>query len=196
MDYAPVKLGFWNCRDVRLSQRDAVLAAGDFVVDYGDLFDEGNRIITERGSQIHGAASRCFEASLISMGQLATNYVPTLPKYGLCFAANCPSESYLQFAIRTWTGVYWYGCHEAGTKIYIPGFLGSVTCPNSTAFCSHPVNSVLLTGKMFPETNPVLDIIFWGLVYGISLVVVIVLYASKKLNRFVTGWWVGKLVGE
>ena len=140
------------------------------------------------GGQIHGDVSLCFESSLIVLSQLPTHYVLTLPAYGLCFAANCPSKSYLQFGIHTWTGVYWYGCPKDGGKVYIPFFLGSVTCPNSTTVCSHPVNAVLLTGKMFPETDPVFEFIFWGFVLGIPVLFAIILLTSRTANRFVSGW--------
>lgn len=194
MDYAPTKLGFWNCRDVRLSPRQTLQAAGDYAVDYGDLFDGARDRITQLGGQIHGGASRCFESSLVQISQVLTQYNPELPIYGLCFAANCASRDYLQFGIEGLTGVYWYGCPSEGGKVYIPGFLGSFHCPNATEFCSHPANARLLSGHTFEQTDPMLEFAFWGVVFGIPLLVVIVLSASRKARHFVStrvGEWCG-----
>jgi hypothetical protein len=123
------------------------------------------------GGQARCPESRCLTSSLLETSRVLK--LDTLfPEYGLCYKTNCYTSSYLQVAVVGQLGgsfVYWYGCPPGGGKLYIPGFFGALTCPPAAQFCAME----RVTGVRFPERSVIAEAVFWAVVTGGLLVVVV-----------------------
>lgn len=179
MDYAPVRVGYWNCMDTKPELSGAIKGMEGQSVDYGEAFDALETSIPDFGGQIRSSRSRCFRSSLTAFSELI-NFNPAFPEYGLCYAANCYKKDYLQFGIKGVGGIKWYGCGtDESTKIYIPGFFGAFFCPNVTAFCEMET----ISGKFYTENNETFEWIVWGVVLGVLLILFIVFCCVKPARQ-------------
>ena len=162
MDYAPVRLGYWNCQDLRGQAGNSSRGAEEGVDSSltGGLF--GSSVEEEQslfGGQANCPECRCFTSSLIEI--TSGTFDPRFPAYGLCYRSNCYRPDYLQIAIRNQIGgVSWYKCPASGGKLYIAGFTGAFTCPDAEEFCLQET----ITGIKYPETDIWTEFIFYGVV--------------------------------
>lgn len=183
MDYAPVRVGYWNCMDEKPSLQTAIETTEGMEVNYGDAFSQLDSNIPNFGGQIRSSKSRCFSSSLTAFSEFI-NFNPDFPAYGLCYAANCYKADYLQFGVKGVGGIKWYGCSKdmGGQKLYIPGYIGAFTCPDPIEFCAHED----ITGKLYTENNQTFEWIVWGVGFGIFIVLVIVFCCVKKARQWAT----------
>jgi len=162
LDYAPVRLGYWNCQDLR-GQAGNASRGGEEGVDssltsglFGSSVEDEQKLF---GGQANCPECRCFRSSLIELSSGV--FDPRFPAYGLCYRSNCYRPDYLQVAIKNQIGgVSWYKCPTSGGKLYIAGFTGALTCPNAQEFCIQET----VTGIKYPETDILTEFIFYGVV--------------------------------
>jgi len=165
MDYVPVPVGFWNCMYPKPATN-----ASNGGGDTGALVSKASKLFASTsdmssfGGQARCPSCRCMQSSLmeIAKGNLQTSF----PSYGLCYRTNCYRPDYLQVAVMgslpsITTGFsFWYACPQGGGKLYIPGYLGSLNCPDAVSFCAFET----VTGVLYPEENRALEAVFWGFV--------------------------------
>ena len=169
MDYVPVRMGYWNCQDVKPSTTAGVGGAADSNESYPLIEKAMDAMVIDMqsfGGQTQCANCRCFESSLMEAYQ---GFNPMFPKYGLCYRANCYTEDYLQFGIDGLFGTTWYACDPAGGKMYIPGFTGSLHCPVAVDFCTMEDPSGILYG----ETSLWFVWLIWGAIIGVPTTILV-----------------------
>eukprot|EP00501_MAST-03F_sp_TOSAG23-6_P000134 GSMAST32.ASY1.ANO1.137.1 assembled CDS len=115
MDHAPVRVGYWSCLD------DKPSSTRSKIQDFSGVFNTLSTDLQLFGGQSHCKNCRCFESSSLK-------FDPSMSKYGLCYAMNCYSPTYLQFKIRGRLNSSWYKCPAGGGNVHLPGFSGSITC--------------------------------------------------------------------
>jgi len=180
MDYAPVRLGYWNCLDAKPKLTGTIKAVEGQDVDYGKAFDKLEQRMPEFGGQVYSSKSRCFRSSLIGFSEFH-NINPEWPAYGLCYVTNCYTEDYLQFGLQDFFGgIKWYSCQgDAEKKISIPLYFGFIYCPNVTQFCEmEPV-----TGKFFNENNHTVEWIVWIVVAAVIIILLILFCCVKPIRQ-------------
>ncbi|KAA0172575.1 hypothetical protein FNF27_05929 [Cafeteria roenbergensis] len=136
MDFVPVRVGYWSC----LSSWPSVNDSGRSVADPGSDTEVSQEVkeaasaATDFGGQSYCRECRCFASSLYEV----TKGVPPLGgPHGLCYAHNCYRSDYLQVAVKGVQGnIAWFRCPPDGGKIFVPGFLGRLTCPPAKEFCA------------------------------------------------------------
>lgn len=168
-DYVPVPVGFWNCMYPSASANGTGGGeSGNLLNKVSSLFGSAADM-SSFGGQSRCPQCRCMKSSLMELdkGNIQTQY----PSYGLCYRTNCYRPDYLQVAImgavpQITTGYsFWYACPAGGGKLYIPGYLGSLTCPDPVAFCAHET----ISGVLFPEQNYIMSAVFWGFITLLTL---------------------------
>jgi len=181
MDYAPVRLGYWNCMDEQPELSGIIKGVEGQEVDYGQAFDALESNIPTFGGQVHSSRSRCFRSSLIAFQEI-NHFNPELPAYGLCYVANCYKKDYLQFGIHDVLGggVKWYSCEgEAMKKYYIPGYVGALHCPNVTSFCMQE----RITGEYYDENNATIEWVAWIVLGAVLLLLFIIFCCVRKARQ-------------
>lgn len=180
MDYLPLQVGYWNCMYSKPAD-GTVRTQGDMSMDDIAQFFGSEDDIDTYGGQTHCPECRCFPSSLVEAFNFGAN--GALKRYGLCYRANCYREDYLQVGIRSQfnRNPQWYKCPTDGGKMYIPGYLGSIHCPPAVDFCKQET----ITGYKFKETNIVLEAIFWGVIVGLGIVLLLLLLCPCVREPFI-----------
>lgn len=161
MDFVPVRLGYWNCLDRQPATTTFMDGYSNQTVVQDDTFDALATELELFGGQSHCENCRCFESTLREVGSIKSlDY----SSYGLCYISNCFRPDYLQVGVRSRDGgIEWYGCPRGGGSLYIPGFTGSITCPQALTFCAYED----ISGYYYGETDMLLAWIFFGVVFGV-----------------------------
>ena len=166
MDYVPVPVGYWSCIYADASTGANASQAGDTasaVAQATGYFKSQLASITV-GGQARCPTCRCLQTRLSAPATYAATL--QLPDIGGCYRANCYRPDYLQVAILGATaGItsrfsFWYSCPPEGGKLFVPGFLGSLTCPPAAKFCAGQT----VSGVLFPEQNLSAVLVFYGAV--------------------------------
>jgi len=168
MDYVPVRIGYWNCLDLKPTSTGSNKNTGANVsLDRGAIFSSLSDDIDKFGGQQHCETCRCFESTLREWGSIKSlEYA----NYGLCYASNCYKADYLQVGVRSrGGGTDWYGCPEDGGHLYLPGFTGSIACPAAAGFCAYED----ITGQYYGETDLLLAWVAVGLLVAVPLLLVL-----------------------
>lgn len=175
MDFQPVPVGFWSCMypSMKTNASSGGGDSGSLVSKLTNLFATPADMAAF-GGQSRCPNCRCLQSSLIelSKGGIQTSF----PEYGLCYRTNCYRQDYLQVAVMgslielTDDFSFWYMCPPEGGKLYIPGYMGSLQCPRAVDFCKYEV----VTGILYPEQNRTLEVVFWGILGGIILLIFMV----------------------
>eukprot|EP01138_Halocafeteria_seosinensis_P015488 gb/GECG01015806.1/.p1 GENE.gb/GECG01015806.1/~~gb/GECG01015806.1/.p1 ORF type:complete len:864 (+),score=86.28 gb/GECG01015806.1/:1-2592(+) len=157
MDYAPVPMRFWNCRDRTPATNGSLPDSAEGVgIDLAKYTLDVVGQMEKRGGQKHCKHCRCFVSSLREVTSFAFSSGPT--PFGLCYRANCVRRDYLQFGITNQLGgVSWYKCPDEGGQVFIAGFAGTFHCPNARQFCA--IESI--SGIKYPETDPLLELVYY-----------------------------------
>lgn len=170
MDYAPVRLSYWNCQQANISSGSPLLEAeAGASPDLGGALGNAGDEMSLFGGQAYCPECRCFVSSLMDLSTGSVN--PDFPQFGLCYRHNCFTEEYLQFAIENQLGdgMTWYKCPPEGGKVYIAGFSGAFHCPPAKQFCQFES----ITGIKYKETNPLWEWIFYATVLGLPTFIVL-----------------------
>ena len=148
MDYVPYRYGFWNCKDSLAMASSDIVPEGGVSPSLGASWSSGgSKSVEVNSGQEHCPECRCFLSSLTDFSQFLTN--PTLSRFGLCYPSNCFMKNHLQIGIMKAFGIYWYKCPPQGGRMYIPGFVGAVHCPEAENFCKME----RITGIKHSETD-------------------------------------------
>eukprot|EP00501_MAST-03F_sp_TOSAG23-6_P000289 GSMAST32.ASY1.ANO1.296.1 assembled CDS len=178
MDYVPVRVGYWNCQDEKPSSTsNKLMSAPNVKMDFSKLFSTLSTDIEKFGGQSHCKNCRCFQSSLVELG--SPKFSPTIASYGLCYAMNCFTPTYLQVMIRNRFGKAWYQCPSGGGKIFIPGFTGSFMCPIPKQFCDMEDTS----GTLYGESSILLEWILFSVIVIIPFLFFIVLCCCRRVRR-------------
>jgi len=160
-DFAPVRLGYWNCLDSKPTTTERFVNGNNTNNFDSDTFTALSNELELFGGQMHCEDCRCFDSTLREFGSIKSLEYAS---YGLCYVSNCYRSDYLQVGVRSRDGgVDWVGCPSGGGSLYIPGFTGSITCPDAATFCTYED----ITGRFYGETNLLLAWIFLGIVVGV-----------------------------
>ena len=173
MDFQTIPVGFWSCMYPSMKSNASSAGGGDSATLVSRLT---NLFATPADMAAFGGQSRCpncrcMQSSLIelSKGGVQTSF----PEYGLCYRTNCYRTDYLQVAVMgslielTDDYSFWYMCPPEGGKLYIPGYMGSLQCPRAVDFCKLET----VSGILYPEQNRTLEVVFWGLLAGIIILI-------------------------
>jgi hypothetical protein len=131
------------------------------------------------GGQARCPNCRCMQTRLSAPATFA--YTLSLPNIGGCYRTNCYRPDYLQVAILGATaGItssfsFWYSCPAQGGNLFVPGFLGSLTCPPAASFCAGQT----VTGVLFPEQDLYAVLVFYAAV-GVLCLVAFVLTCFRR----------------
>lgn len=182
MDYVPVRVGYWSCLAsspaVNASSRAATESGGGAEVSDATQAAASSR--TDFGGQSYCRDCRCFTSSLF---ELTKGVPPTGGPYGLCYAHNCYRSDYLQIAVKGVQGnVAWFRCPPDGGKIFIPGFIGRLTCPPAKTFCANEA----ITGIKHAESSidsTLYGFLALGCVAGLLLLLCIIPCTRNCLNN-------------
>jgi hypothetical protein len=94
MDYTPVYVGYWSCRDV--TAQTAVTSSSEAssvsLSSLSSAFSSSG--VSTIGGQSRGPTSRCLPSSLQALA-----YASTIT-YGLCYTTNCFRQDYLQVGCK------------------------------------------------------------------------------------------------
>ena len=154
MDYVPVPVGYWSCIYADASSQNSSQAG-----DTGSAVSQALGYVQAQldtsgiGGQARCPSCRCTQTRLSAPATYALTL--KLPDIGGCYRMNCYKPDYLQIAVLGATaGItssysFWYSCPASGGKLFIPGFIGSLTCPPAVAFCAKQE----VTGVLYPEQN-------------------------------------------
>mmetsp|Transcript_24599 Transcript_24599/g.85546 ORF Transcript_24599/g.85546 Transcript_24599/m.85546 type:complete len:1232 (-) Transcript_24599:195-3890(-) len=182
MDYAPVRLSYWNCQQANISTGSKLLEAeAGADPGVGGALGGAEDEMSLFGGQAYCPECRCFVSSLMDLSSGSVN--PNFPQFGLCYRHNCFTENYLQFAIENQLGdgMTWYKCPPAGGKVYIAGFSGAFHCPAAEEFCKMET----ITGIKYTETDPLLEWIILSCIFGSPLLLMICCCFPCFRNRVV-----------
>ena len=176
MDFAPVRAELWDCRDpiddvrtvANASSRASVSASGSDQGTVLELAAEAGGEISSFGGQSRCPECRCFESSLRELTQPASGSGVTT--YGSCFRANCYRRDYLQVGVRGQvdSSISWYRCPEAGGRLRIAGFTGSLVCPPAREVCQYEEP----TGVRHLEAIILIEWVLWVAVLGLPILLV------------------------
>jgi hypothetical protein len=154
MDYAPVSVGVWNCAYTKFSTTD-FSEGGMGGVSATDLLSSDTRkSIGAFGGQSICPTCRCLRSDLREASVLFL----AKGKLGLCYRTNCATPSDLQIGIEGFYGMYWYDCPSPGGDLNIPGFSGSVECPEPVQFCKQEN----VSGRFMAVSSPVAEWVIWS----------------------------------
>eukprot|EP00750_Incisomonas_marina_P033429 INCI9870.12.p1 GENE.INCI9870.12~~INCI9870.12.p1 ORF type:complete len:1421 (+),score=224.65 INCI9870.12:241-4503(+) len=177
LEYAPAFVGYQSCRNLNASQGFSITNGARAFLDAMTLFDGMDDDIIEGDGQAHCENCRCFKSSLApSEDALELNFAPA----GKCYVTNCYHDSYLQVGLVGEDGITWYKCPDGGGDLLVPGFSGSITCPDAETFCRQE----LITYVFMSETDSALQWVFWiGIVLAGVIVLVIIILIWKTIEK-------------
>lgn len=72
-------------------------------------------------------------------------------------------------------------CPSGACKMYIPGYLGSITCPDASVFCGQEE----ITGKLYTITDVILQWIILSVVSFVVITLLVMCCCWQKFRR----WW-------
>jgi len=184
MDYVPVPVGYWSCMYSDASTGANASQAGDTAsaVSQATGFFKAQLSSVTVGGQARCPTCRCMQTRLSAPATYAATL--TLPNLGGCYRMNCYRPDYLQVAILGATaGItssfsFWYSCPPAGGKLFVPGFLGSLTCPPAASFCAGQA----VSGVLFPEQDLFSVLVFYGAIGVLCLVAFVVTCFRRARN--------------
>ena len=186
MDYIPLRIGYWNCQDMKPAKTDTTIKEGGMLVKLGNLFEDSSGVIG-KGGQILGKESRCFISSL---KHFVEGFDTKFTQHGLCYRANCATFQDLQFGLEGVTGEFWYQCPRDGGDLFIPGYTGTFRCPPAKSFCRFEV----ISGEFKPVSSLWGEWIMFGCIFFIPLFTYTVCKCSPRCRHGFWHWFDG-LVG-
>ncbi|DAZ98840.1 TPA: hypothetical protein N0F65_000996, partial [Lagenidium giganteum] len=75
---------------------------------------------------------RCTKSSLALQN---AGWAPAAIRHSGCYAINCPSADLVQLSVPVSTGMYVVNCTTPGATLAVPGYSGSITCPDPLVVC-------------------------------------------------------------
>ena len=135
------------------------------------------------GGQARCPSCRCMQTRLTSVATYAAEAF-SLRTIGGCYRTNCYRPDVLQVAVLGATAgvtsslAFWYRCPSGGGKLFIPGFVGSLTCPDPVAFCARET----VSGVLFPEQNIYAVVAFYGAI-GCCVFAALCVWVVRRLRN-------------
>eukprot|EP00944_MAST-04C_sp_MAST-4C-sp1_P001779 g1779.t1 len=178
MDYAPVRIGVWNCADSKFSSSSTFTEGDMGSFDASHVFGSMESSIGTYGGQTLCPSCRCLKSSL---REASYGFDPSFTRKGLCYRVNCATPDRLQVGIKGYYDEAWYDCPPEGGALYISGFTGSLLCPKASEFCKREV----VTYEFNPVQDSTTEWVISSIIAFFSTSMVICWRFNEKLRKFV-----------
>ena len=178
MDYAPIRIGVWNCADSKFSTTSTFTEGDMGSFDASDVFGSMESAIGTYGGQTLCPSCRCLQSSL---REASYGFDPSFTRKGLCYRINCATPTKLQVGIKGYYDEAWYNCPTEGGALYISGFTGSLMCPKASEFCKREV----VTYEFNAVQDSTAEWIISSLIACLSTSIVICWRLNAKLRQLV-----------